>query len=659
MHLPQLITDRLSEALRGLTSTPEQYSSMIRSTTDPNFGDYQVNCAMPLAKNADGKNPREVATEIVANLKIDDLCESVDIAGPGFINLKINDEYLTQSLANMLTDERCLIAPVTQPKNIVVDFSSPNVAKPMHVGHIRSTVIGDSLARTLRFLGHNVVTDNHLGDWGTQFGIIIYGYKHFGDPNVVQQNPVPELAKLYRLVNQLIEYRKAIASIEPTEAQIADLENQLVDAEAELAAIEKPNKKQRKAVATVKRRLADLQSSLASAKAKIAAVEEDAELSSVALQHPTVDKDVLAETAKLHEGDTENLALWTEFLPHCKDEINRIYDRLNVTFDHTLGESFYHAMLADVVEELSEKGLAKPSDGAVCVFLDGFDAPMIIRKQDGAFLYATTDLATLRYRLEEFKPDEILYVVDSRQAEHFQKLFAVAKLIGLDQTKMVHVNFGTVLGEDGKPMKTRSGTLIGLEGLLDDAVAGARDVVCNPERLATVDPPMDQNEQNAIAEAVGIGAIKYADLAHHRTSDYAFSLDKMVSLDGNTSAYIQYSYARVRGILQKAGVDHATIVDRVAADAIVFSDPAERTLALMLLKFEEALVNVHRDYAPNQLVDYLFDTAKAYASFNEQCHVLRAETPAIQTTRLALVALTGNVLEKGLSLLGIDVVPRM
>ncbi|QDT11398.1 arginine--tRNA ligase [Planctomycetes bacterium K23_9] len=659
MHLPAILQERLSDALSGLTDSPEQYASMIRGTTDPAFGDYQVNCAMPLAKQIDGKNPREIAGEIVDNLKVDDLCQSSDIAGPGFINLKIDDQFLADSLAKLLGDERCLVQPVNAPKNIVVDFSSPNVAKPMHVGHIRSTVIGDSLARILGFLGHNVTTDNHLGDWGTQFGMIIYGYKHFGDPDVVKKNPVPELALLYRKVNQLIDYRKAVASVEPSKQAIAETEILVKQTEAELAATEKPNKKKRKALANLKRRLSSSQDNLAAAQAKIAAVLADPETAKTADQHATIDKDVLAETVKLHEGDEENLTLWKEFLPFCKDEINRIYDRLHVSFDHTLGESFYHSMLADVVDELVDKGLAKKSDGAVCVFLDGYDAPMIIRKQDGAFLYATTDLATLKYREDTFNPDEVLYVVDSRQGEHFQKLFQVAKLIGHDKVHLEHVNFGTVLDENGRPMKTRSGTLIGLEGLLDDAVAGARSVVCDPERLAKMDPPMDQDEQNAIAEAVGIGAIKYADLAHHRTSDYRFSLTKMVSLDGNTSAYIQYSVARTQSILQKVGTDQSAIIDRVAQHSIQFTDPAERTLALMLLKFEEALVNVHNDYAPNQLVDYLFDTAKAYASFNEQCHVMNAETDAIQTTRLALVASTGNVLKKGLSLLGIASVPRM
>ena len=555
-----------------------------------------------------------------------------------------------------------LSKPVPSPKNIVVDFSSPNVAKPMHVGHIRSTVIGDSLARTLSFLGHNVVTDNHLGDWGTQFGIIIYGYKHFGDPDVVKSNPIPELTKLYRKVNQLIEYQKAKKSTAALEADIATCQERLEQCQNDLKSAEQAEqKKKAKAVASATKKLAATKQKLSDTNAKIQAVDDDSDLAAAAIAHATVDKDVLQETVKLHAGDEENLALWHEFLPHCKDEINRIYDRLNVTFDHTLGESFYHSMLADVVKDLRNRGLAKDSDGAVCVFLDSFDAPMIVQKQDGAFLYATTDLATLKYRLEEFKPDEIVYVVDSRQSEHFDKLFEVAKLIDLDQVKLVHVNFGTVLGEDGKPMKTRSGTLAGLEDLLNDAVAGAKVVVCDPERVAKMDPPMDTAEQQQVSEIVGIGAIKYADLSHHRTSDYKFKIEKMVALEGNTSTYIQYSFARTQSILKRVSVTPDDVIKRVEQDGVTFTQPTERALALMLMKLEEALISVYEGYAPNQLVDYLFETAKAYASFNDDpnCHVMNADTVQIQTTRLALVTLTGRVLQLGLSLLGIDVVKRM
>jgi len=660
MHLPFLLQQRFHAALSVLTDQPDTYAAMIRGTNDPKFGDYQCNCAMPLAKRIDGKSPREIADDLVSRLQLNDLCEPPEVAGPGFINLKLKDEFLIGQLRGMLHDQRMSVGTVDQPSNIVVDFSSPNVAKPMHVGHIRSTVIGDALARTLRFLGHHVITDNHLGDWGTQFGIIIYGYKHFGDPQVVAGDPVPQLAKLYRLVNQLIEYRKALGSLEPLATQIEAFRHQHQETIGEISKAEpKEAKKVKKRLEGLQKKITATQEAFLDQQEKIDAVESDPQLKRLSEQHPTIDKDVLVETAKLHQGDAENLALWTQFLPFCQDEINRIYSRLNVDFDHTLGESFYHDMLAGVVDDLENRGLAKPSDGAICVFLDEFDAPMIVRKQDGAFLYATTDLATLRYRLEQFQPAEILYVVDTRQSEHFDKLFAVARRIGMEDVKLVHVNFGTVLGEDGRPMKTRSGTLIGLESLLDDAVDRAREVVCDPERLNRFDPPMDAAEQQRIAEVVGIGAIKFADLAHHRSSDYRFSLDKMISLEGNTSAYVQYSYARTQAIIRKSGLSENEIMQAAEQIHLQFTDPAERSLVLTLLRFEETLTLVHHDYAPNHLVDYLLETAKAYAVFNERCPVLKAETDEIRVMRLALVCLSARLLELGLSLLGVGVVERM
>ncbi len=666
MHVPNLLQQRLVKALETLTDQPNTFASMIRPTSEPKHGDYQANCAMPLSKQlgeqrGEKTNPRQVASDLVANLDVDDICEPPEIAGPGFINLQLKDSFLTDALQRMLGDARCAVPETSATdKTIVIDFSSPNVAKPMHVGHIRSTVIGDALARTLRFLGYQVVTDNHLGDWGTQFGIIIYGYKHFGDPAAVEKDPVAELSKLYRLVNELIEYRKALAAVPKLQVSVTEAK-QLLDqsvAEAETAEA-KQEKKAKKAVAAAERRLSAAENQLASARDKIDAVERDTELREKADKHPNVDTLVLEETAKLHQGDPENIALWEKFLPYCKDEINRVYDRLAVQFDHTLGESFYHPMLGDVVARLEASGLARDSDGAMCVFLPEFDAPMIVRKQDGAYLYATTDLATMQYRLEQFHPAEILYVVDTRQSEHFDKLFAVAHHFGLEDVKLVHVNFGTVLGEDGRPMKTRSGTLIGLESLLDDAVDRARQVVCDPQRLAAFDPPMEEAEQEMIAEVVGIGAIKFADLSHHRTSDYRFNLDKMVALDGNTSTYVQYSYARTQKILENAERCESDVIELVNEHGLSFTHPAERNLALMLIKFEEALQAVHKDYAPNQLVDYLLETAKAYSKFNDNCHVLRAESEAIRTTRLTLVTLCGRVLQVGLGLLGVETVPRM
>ena len=659
MHLPNLLQQRFRNALASLSDEAETYASMIRPTSDPRHGDYQANCAMPLSKRL-GRKPRDVADELVEQLELGDLCDVPEVAGPGFINLKLRDEFLYQSLRSMLGDSRCGVAEHGADRSIVIDFSSPNVAKPMHVGHIRSTVIGDALARSLRFLGYRVTTDNHLGDWGTQFGTIIYGYKHFGDPAVVDKNPVKELAKLYRTANQLIEYRKAVRSLERLRRSLDEATAGLAETLAQSQQAEASKQKAaKKAVASAERRVASAEANLESARGKIDAVDQDPQLAELAELHPDIDAAVLEETAKLHRGDEENVTLWKRFLPHCKDEINRVYDRLDVSFDYTLGESFYHGMLGDVVEKLEQDGLARESDGAVCVFLPEFDAPMIVRKQDGAYLYATTDLATLQYRLEQFNPSEILYVVDTRQSEHFEKLFAVAHHFGLEHVKLVHVNFGTVLGEDGRPMKTRSGTLIGLESLLDDAVERARQVVCNPERLAGFDPPMDEAEQEMIAEVVGIGAIKFADLSHHRTSDYRFNLDKMVALEGNTSTYVQYSYARTQKILENAEKLESDVIDMIEREGWSFTHPAERALAVMLIKLEEALLALHKDYAPNQLVDYLLDTAKAYSKFNDNCHVLRAETPQIQATRLALVSLTGRVLQLGLQLLGVGVVPRM
>jgi arginyl-tRNA synthetase len=671
MHLPNLLQARFVQALESLTDSPTDFAGMIRPAADPKFGDYQSNAAMPLAKQV-GKSSREVAAELVGRLKVDDLFEEPDVAGPGFINLRLKDSVLFDSIQQMLLDERVGVSKTASPKKVVVDFSSPNVAKPMHVGHIRSTVIGDCLARTLRFYGEDVITDNHLGDWGTQFGIIIYGYRHFGDPEKVAANPVPELSSLYRLTNQLIEYQKAKQSLVSIQDKLSAAKQDAADAksaadQAELDETLKPKdkKKLRKNSDAAGRRIVSIEAEIKSLEDKVAAVDNDPVLAKLAAEHPDVDVAVLRETAKLHEGDAENLALWKEFLPHCQDEINRIYDRLNVQFDHTLGESFYHDRLAGVVEELTKLGLTTKSDGAICVFLAGFDSPMIIQKRDGAFLYATTDLATLQYRRDEFQPDEILYVVDSRQGEHFRKFFAMADPLGMGDVQLVHVNFGTVLGPDGRPMKTRSGSLIGLESLLNDAVDRAKEVVCNPDRLASMDPPMDGGEQQQIAEIVGIGAIKYADLSHHRTSDYKFDVDKMVALEGNTATYVQYSYARTQSILRRASDGKSLpefeqeIESASANQAMKFTHPNERSLALMLLRFEEAVELVRLNYAPNALCDYLFETAKNYSSFNESCRVLGNDDPAVMQTRLALVVLTGRVLKKGLSLLGIDVAERM
>jgi arginyl-tRNA synthetase len=364
---------------------------------------------------------------------------------------------------------------------------------------------------------------------------------------------------------------------------------------------------------------------------------------------------VLEETAALHAGDEDNRALWNEFLPWCREDNERIYQRLAITFDHQLGESFYHDQLGSVVEELKRKGLARESEGAQCVFLDGFDTPMIVQKKDGAFLYSTTDLATIRYRMQVWKPDAVLYVVDHRQHEHFDKLFAAARKWGFDRVQLVHVSFGTVLGDDGKPFKTRSGGTVGLEGLLDEAEEKARGVLreMNSPHLAG----MDAAGLERIATTVGIGALKYADLSQNRASDYKFSYDKMLELKGNTATYLQYLYARVQGVFREGEVDEASL--RRTAPEFDLSTAVERQLAIQLVRFAEVLDDVALDYRPNLLAQYLFELAQQFFRFYDQCPVLKAEPESLRQSRLALCDLTARTVRQGLQLLGIGVVDRM
>ncbi len=567
---------------------------LVRETADSKHGDYSGTMAMGLAKRA-GKKPRDVAVEIIKRLDVGDVFEKpAEPVGPGFINLKVRDDALARAVTDACGDERLGVAPVDRPETIVVDYSSPNVAKPMHVGHIRSTVIGDALARILKFRGHHTITDNHLGDWGTQFGMILWGWKHCRDDAAFAADPTAELGRLYRLVRKVADGKPEELAADPAAAALAQ-------------------------------------------------------------QYPDAGREVLAETAKLHEGDPENRALWEQFMPVCRREIDRIYARLDVSFDHTLGESFYQPLLAGTVHDLEARDLARESRGAVGVFLDGPDKPpLLIRKADGAFLYATTDLATIRWRMEHWKPDRILYVVDHRQSQHFEQVFETARRWGVGSVDFVHVAFGTVLGDDGKPFKTRAGDTVGLEALLDEGVARAFGVVTAAD--ADRGTGMPEAERRRIAETVGIGAIKYADLAQNRTTDYTFSFDKMLELKGNTAAYMQYAVARVEGIFAKGGIDRGAV--RREAAAIAFTDGRERALAMKLLRFGEALEDVEADYRPNVLTAYLFDVAGAYSTFYDALPVLKAEGTE-RTTRLALCDLTGSVLRTGLELLGIRVPERM
>ena len=653
---------RFAEVLKRWVDDPRALAEMVRPSQDARHGDYQANCAMPLGKLV-GKPPRELAAEMVAALKLDDICEPPEVAGPGFINLRLKPGWLAATTTAALADPRLGIAPAGTPgaaarRTIIIDYSAPNVAKPMHVGHIRSTVIGDALARILRYAGHTVITDNHLGDWGTQFGMIIYGYKHFRDDAAYRANPVAELARLYKLVNRLVDVHEGRRSLPQLEERVAGLQHQVAAAAAAPPAADKgAEKKAQQSLRKLEGQLRDAEGEVDALRTKLAAAESDPHVAPLLLAHPQIAKDVLVETSKLHMGDAENLALWKEFLPACLDDIARIYRRLGVTFDHTLGESFYHDRLQGVVADLKTRGLARESDGAVCIFLAGFDTPMIIQKQDGAFLYATTDLATIQYRAVTWHPDAILYVVDHRQSLHFEQLFATAQLWGYQDVELTHIRFGTVLGDDGRPFKTRSGETVSLDALLDEAVRKAQEVVSAKDDAKPTGAELSAEERQRIAEVVGIAALKYADLSQNRESDYVFSYDKMLALQGNTATYMQNAYVRVRGIFGKAGVD-ADAQGELRA-TIQITEPAERALALELIRFAEAIEATTADYRPNQLTTYLFELANRFSTFYDECPVLKAESPEVRASRLALCNLTARTLKQGLELLGIDVVERM
>ena len=660
MRVLSLIRSRFAPALATWLTEPDALNAALErivASRESTLADYQANVAMPLQKKL-GKPPLAIAEEIVSKVDLSDICESVTIAGQGYVNLRLSPTWLAKCLMETHADpDRLAVAPVTTPKTYVIDYSSPNVAKPMHVGHIRSTVIGDSITKILRFLGHRAISDNHLGDWGTQFGMIIYGYKHFRDDVAFAQAPVAELSRLYRVVQRIIGFQDAIASIPKLELALEKSKQKLAESNTKSAAAPQ-DKKLAKEIGVATRQLDEADEELKKARANVEASSQDSDFMDSSKQHSELGQRVLKETAKLHSGDTENLNLWEAFVPNCKEEIHSVYTRLNIQFDHEFGESYYHDMLPAIVEDLLARSLAVQSGGAICVFLDGYEAPMIVQKQDGAYLYSTTDIATAVFREREFAPDASLYVVDHRQSEHFQKLFDVLRKIGLTHTELKHVEFGTVLGDDGKPFKTRSGTVVGLNAMLDEAVNGAYEVVCDPDRLQKSGYVFTEAEKRQISETVGLGAIKYADLSHNRTSNYVFDMQKMVQLQGNTAAYIQYMYARTRSILRNAESVGIEAVKWSAAP-LVLSESLELSLGLQLLRFEDMLNQSMVEYLPNLVTEYLYETAKLFASFYVQHKVL--EPNAIDTTmsRLRLTDLTGLTLRKGLQLLGIGVVERM
>jgi arginyl-tRNA synthetase len=581
MTLLQNLESRLSRALETVLGEP--CAANMTPAADLRFGDYQSNSAMVLAKKQK-TNPRALAEQIVAAVEIDGLA-TAKIDGPGFINFTILPEAYAAHAESLLDDPRLGAPEPGKGKTVVVDFSAPNVAKPMHVGHIRSTIIGDSLCRIARFLGFHVIADNHIGDWGTQFGMILHGWKTTLDHTALEADPIAELVRVYRGVN--------------------------------------------------------------------AAAKDD----------PAVLETCKAELVKLQAGDPENLAIWQQCIDVSKAGLQKIYGILDVSFDHWLGESFYNAMLPGLVDEFMEKGLARESDGAVCIFSDvskpaeqdpflvhkenGWtDNPAIIRKADGGFLYATTDLATIRYRIDEWKADQIWYVVGMPQQLHFRQIFEAANRWE-KSGDFRHIAFGSILGEDRKMMKTRSGDNVGLVELLDEARARAAAIIGEKSAHLSVE------EAAEVADIVGIGAVKFAELSQNRLTDYVFAWDRMLALQGDTAPYLQYSHVRIRSIFRKLDAEFS------AKNAkFTLSAPEEIHLARLLARFGEVLPLVLEDHRPNLLANYLLELARAFHSFFEACPVLKSDEP-LKSSRLALCELSSRVLEKGLGLLGIRCPERM
>lgn len=594
-RITEILELRFRGAIRGVCGAA--YPAMVRAAADARFGDYQVNGIMPAAKAAK-LNPRRLAEQVVAAVDVSDLCESPEIAGPGFINLRLKDGFLAERLLEMHRDAARLgIDTADAPKTVVVDYSGPNIAKEMHVGHLRSTIIGDCIARLYDFAGHTVIRQNHIGDWGTQFGMLIaYMQKH--------------------------DLQSALdgAFSNDTVIRISDLEDLYKKAKAEY----------------------DTDSEFAQTARECVVALHDANHSQNIVMH----------------------SYWKRIVLWSLTEVNPIYRNLNVLLNDNdvRGESFYADKLADVVEQLKAKGLAVESNGAMCVFLEGFKnkdgqpLPFLIQKSDGAFLYATTDLAALRFRLGELKADTVIYVTDARQALHFQMLFAAAKAAGWvrDGIALEHITFGTMLGEDNKPFKTRTGGTVKLKDLLDEAVERAAAVV----EQKNPDLPAEQKKQ--IARAVGVGAVKYADYANNRNSDYVFSFDKMLAMEGNTAPYMQYAYARIQSIQRKAEEKGVNVAEELKnINTVPLTDTAEKDLAKLLVRYDQAIAASMAECRPNYLTGYLYDVAQAFSRFYTACPVLAAE-PQSRPTRLLLCELTARVIKHGLTeLLGIEVLEQM
>ncbi|HUQ38948.1 MAG TPA: arginine--tRNA ligase [Acidimicrobiales bacterium] len=561
--------------------------AVIRPSAQSRFGDFQANAAMALGKTL-GRPPREVAEAVVAALEVDDICSTVEIAGPGFVNLTLREEFVVACLP-AAGDPRLGVEAAPVPRRAVVDYSAPNVAKEMHAGHLRSTIIGDALVRVLEFLGHPVVRQNHIGDWGTNFGMLIEHLVDLGEDEAAAELSVGDLDAFYKQARAKFE----------SDAAFADRSR--------------------------------------------------------------------ARVVTLQSGDEATLRMWRLLVDETMHYVNGVYERLGVllTDDDLAGESLYNDMLAPTVDELETGGLAVVNEGALCVFPPGFlnrdgnPMPLIVRKRDGGFGYDATDLAAVRYRTRDLDGERLVYVVGADQSQHLAMVHRAGEMAGWlgagddtgDKTVRTaeHVAFGLVLGNDGKRFKSREGESVKLADLIDEAVERAARVV------AEKNPDLDDDAKAAVAHAVGVGAIKYADLANDRVKDYTFDWDRMLAMEGNTAPYLQYAHARIRSIFRRAEVDPAV----AETGAIVLAEPAERALALHLLGFDAAVRATADHLQPHRLATFLFEVASAFTSFYEACPVLRAESPDIRASRLALCALTARTLSTGLGLLGIETPDQM
>ncbi|EPV8393279.1 TPA: arginine--tRNA ligase [Klebsiella aerogenes] len=577
MNIQALLSEKVSQALIA-AGAPADCEPQVRQSAKVQFGDYQANGVMAVAKKL-GMAPRQLAEQVLSHLDLNGIANKVEIAGPGFINIFLDPAFLAENVNLALQSERLGVAK-PQPQTIVVDYSAPNVAKEMHVGHLRSTIIGDASVRTLEFLGHRVIRANHVGDWGTQFGMLI-----------------------------------------------AYLEKQQQENAGEMA-------------------LADLEGFYREAKKHY---DEDEAFAERARSY----------VVKLQGGDEYFLQMWRKLVDITMSQNQITYDRLNVTLtrDDVMGESLYNPMLPGIVADLKAKGMAVESEGATVVFLDEYKnkegEPMgvIIQKKDGGYLYTTTDIACAKYRYETLHADRVLYYIDSRQHQHLMQAWTIVRKAGYvpESVPLEHHMFGMMLGKDGKPFKTRAGGTVKLADLLDEALERARRLV------AEKNPDMPADELEKLANAVGIGAVKYADLSKNRTTDYIFDWDNMLAFEGNTAPYMQYAYTRVLSVFRKAGIDESAL----AAAPVVISEDREAQLAARLLQFEETLAVVAREGTPHVMCAYLYDLAGLFSGFYEHCPILSAESEEARNSRLKLALLTAKTLKLGLDTLGIETVERM